>query len=129
MHDAPFGGSRMVRFSWSLALLLVGGTLAARAPDHLTSRPLPDAPPDSTLKVGEKIVTATGQQRRVRLPDKSLLYVRQGTTLSVTRESAIELTAGEVFVETAGGKLAPTVTVKTPKRTMQARDSRFGVRA
>lgn len=114
---------------WLFSLALAAGALAAPAADHLTSRPQPDAPPDKILKVGDKLTTAAGEQKRVRLPDRSLVFVRQSTTLSVTKDSAVELTAGEVYVETAGGKLAPTVTVKTPKRTLQAHDSRFGVRA
>src|SRR5262245_47700201 len=127
----PFGGTRMALFRWLAvaAALLTAGAIAARAPDHLTSRPSPEAPADKTLKVGDKLVTAPREQRRVRLPDRSVVYVRQGTTLSVTKDSAMELTSGEVFVETAGGKLAPTVTVKTPERTVQASESRFAVRA
>src|SRR4051812_29213514 len=99
--------------------VLAAGLLAARAPDHLTSRPKPDAPPDALLKAGDRIVTKAGAQRRVRLADRSVVFVRQGTTVSVTDAGALDLTAGEVYVEAAGDKLAPAVTVKTPKRTVE----------
>ncbi|MGL4554257.1 MAG: VIT domain-containing protein, partial [Gemmataceae bacterium] len=108
--------------------LVAAGTLAARAPDLLTSRPRPAAPPDPVLAAGQRLVTAAGEQRRVRLADGSLVFVRQRTTLTAT-DAGFDLRAGEVFVESAAGKLAPAVTVQTPKRTVEGRDSRFAVRA
>lgn len=109
------------------ALLLLAGLTAAS--DRLTSRPPPAAKEAPQLAVEDRLTTGPGEQRLVRLPDRSRLFVRERTTLTVKAASAIELPAGEVFVETAPGKLAPELLVKTPKREFRGRDSRFGVRA
>src|SRR5262245_24095899 len=97
----PFGGTRMSlpRLCPVLALLLAA--LAAGAADHLSSRPLPETKPEKALSVGDKVTTGAGEQRRVLLPDRSVVYVRQNTTFAVTKESALELSAGDVFIETA----------------------------
>src|SRR5262245_24695347 len=108
-------------------LLLLAGLLAAS--DRLTSRPRPVEKDASALAVEDTLTTAAGEQRLVRLPDRSRLFVRENTTLTVKGASTIDLAAGEVFVETAAGKLAPTVLVKTPKREFRGQESRFGVRA
>jgi hypothetical protein len=117
------------RLAALVAVLLAGARLCAAAPDHLTSRPLPAAPADTVLKVGGKLSTPAGQPRRLRLPDGALLLVRAGSTLSLPEAGKLELSRGEVFVQSAAGKLAPGLTVRTPKRTVQASDSRFLVRA
>src|SRR5262245_53189014 len=111
-----------------LALLAVG-VLLTRAADHLTSRPRPEVPPDAELKAGDRVVTKSGEQRRVRLADRCVVFVRQGTTLAVSDAGTLDLSGGEVYVEATGGKLAPAVRVKTPSRTVEGSDSRFGVRA
>src|SRR5262245_48527548 len=109
--------------------ILAAGLLAARAPDQLTSRPRPEVPPDAVLKAGDRLVTKAGEQRRVRLSDGAVVFVRQGTTLAVSDAGALDLSTGEVYVEAAGGARAPAVTGKTAKRTVEGRASRFGVRA
>jgi hypothetical protein len=111
-----------------LAVLLLLAGLAA-ASDRLTSRPLPAAKETPVLAVGEVLATGPGEQRLVRLPDRSRLFVRERTALAVRAASAVDLTTGEAFVETAPGKLAPALLVKTPAREFRGRDSRFGVRA
>src|SRR5262245_29662501 len=108
MH--PLGGPAMsaLRFSRLAGLLVI--LLACpliTAADHLKSRPLPAATPDKVLAVGDKLATAAGETQRVRLPDRSLLFVRAGTTLTVQAADRIELSKGELFVQTAPGKLAP----------------------
>src|SRR5262245_62097728 len=124
-----YGGKRMSLPRLCPVLTLLLAAFAVSAADHLSSRPLPKTPPEQALSVGDKISTKQGEQRRILLPDRSVVFVRQNTTFSVTKDSALELSTGDVFIETASGKLAPTVTVKTPHRAMQARDSRFGVGA
>ncbi len=99
------------------------------ASDRLTSRPRPAAPASAPLAVGSRVTTGLGQQRLVRLPDRSAVFVRENSTLTVQADSTIDLASGEVFVETGSGKLAPTVVVRTPAREVRGRESRFGVRA
>src|SRR5262245_19699834 len=116
MH--PFGGSVMsLRLSLAVAVLVVTSSLAAGDADRLTSRALPASPADKVLAAGDKLLTRSGEQKRIRLPDRSLVYVRQGTSLAVKKDGSLEVSAGEVFVETAAGKLAPSLSVHTPKRT------------
>ena len=112
-----------------LACWLILGLTPLHAADRLTSRPRPAAPADKALEIGSRVTTAGGEQRRVVLPDRSTVFVRENSAVTVRAESALELGTGEVFVETAPGKLAPTVVVKTPNREVRAKDTRFGVRA
>jgi Tfp pilus assembly protein PilF len=84
---------------------------------------------DRTLAVGDRLTTGAGEQRVVLLPDGSRLFVREQTSFAVKGASALHLTRGEVFVETAFGKLAPTLHITTSKRELRAQESRFGVRA
>jgi hypothetical protein len=109
--------------------LFVAGTLDARGPDRLVCRPLPAASPDKALKAGERLATGPNEQRRVRLPDRSLVYVRQGTTLSLSKAGVLDVQSGEVFIETSTDRAKGALKVKAPGRDIEARDGRFGVRA
>src|SRR4051812_31664732 len=97
--------------------------------DRLVSRPRPAAPVEKSLSVGARLATGPGESRRLLLPDRSLLFVRERTTVRLPAENTLEVSAGEVFVELSLGKLAPALVVQTPGRKVTARDSRFGVRA
>ncbi len=110
-----------------LAALVVAAT--AHAAGRLTSRPPAQPTEDKTLKAGDTLTTASGEQRRVRLPDRSLVFVRQGTTLNVTKAGALAVESGEVFVEASSDRMTPPLKVKTPGRELETRGGRFGVRA
>src|SRR5207248_2983117 len=77
---------------------------------------------------GDKVATAAGECRRLILPDRSVVYLRERSTLTVRADDRVNLSVGEAFFETATGKRAAALLVETPKREVQARDSRFGVR-
>src|SRR3984957_13235999 len=136
MHDAlSCGGSAMSRPCFSrllgvLFLAALGGlasAFAAEAPQRLVSRPRAAEAKTKALAVGTKITTAAGERRRLVLPDRSIVFLRERSTLTVQADRIV-LSAGEAFFETASGKLAPALLVQTPKREVRARDSRFGVR-
>src|SRR5438874_1186615 len=109
-----------------LAALLVAAT--AHAADRLASRPPAPPPEDKSLKAGDMVKTAAGEQRRVRLPDRSLVFVRQGTTLAVTK-AGLDVRSGEVFIESSTDRMTPALKVRAPGREMETRGGRFGVRA
>ena len=68
-------------------LTLLVGTLILAAPaaaaDRLTSKPRPTPPAVKPLAVGDEVRTGSGQRRRLTLPDGSVLYVNQSTTLKL----------------------------------------------
>jgi hypothetical protein len=112
----------------SLAVAVLAGLTVARDPDRLTSRPLPALAAEKTQPVGTRVSTKAGQRLRVLLPNRTVAYLQERSTLTVKAADRVELSAGEAFFETATGKLAPALVVATPKREVRARDSRFGVR-
>ncbi len=114
-----------------LVLTVLGGlasAFAADQPQRLVSRPRSAQPAAKTLAVGDKITTAAGERRRLILPDRSVVYLRERSSLTVRAADRVSLSAGEAFIETASGKSAAALLVETPKREVQARQSRFGVR-
>src|SRR2546423_1877666 len=94
----------------------LSGLTVARAPDRLTSRPLPPAPVDKAQAVGSKVSTKAGQRLRALLPNRTVVYLQERSSLTVKAAGRVELTSGEAFFETATGKLAPALVVATPKR-------------
>ena len=118
-------------FGVGVAIAVFGGlaaTMTARAPDRLVSRSRPSEPAGKSLAVGDTITTGSGERRRLLLPDRSVVCLRERSTMTVRSNDRVALTAGEAFFETASGKPAPTLKVVTPKREITARDCRFGVR-
>jgi tetratricopeptide (TPR) repeat protein len=114
-----------------LCVTILGGlatSFAADEPQRLVSRKRPVDPAAKTVAVGDKITTAAGERRRLILPDRSVVYLRERSTLTVRADDRVTLSKGEAFFETASGKRATALLVETPKREVQARDSRFGVR-
>src|SRR6266478_5703204 len=92
----------------ALAVLFAIGLLAnhrgAAAParasaQRLTSQPRPKAPAAKTVSVGEEIHTRAGQRRRVMLPDGSILFVNQNTTVTLDTARRLTLAAGEVLLD------------------------------
>jgi len=108
-------------------------TRVPQRPGHLTPRARPDAPQVKPLAVGEAVRTASGERRRVPLPDGSILYLNQKTEVKLDADRRVTLSAGEVFVEVAPrpaeqGDSAQFV-VKTPKREVVALGTKFDVAA
>jgi ferric-dicitrate binding protein FerR (iron transport regulator)/tetratricopeptide (TPR) repeat protein len=96
----------------------------------LTPKPRPASAPAEPLAVGKTIATKAGERRRATLPDGSVVYVNQGTTVTLDRERHLALSAGEVFVEVTPVRegVGPFV-VQTPKRDVTAVGTKFAVRA
>jgi ferric-dicitrate binding protein FerR (iron transport regulator)/tetratricopeptide (TPR) repeat protein len=100
--------------------------------DLLTPRERPAAPEARKLTVGETVVTRAGERQRRRLPDGSVLYVDQNTSLRLDADRRATLDRGAVFLEVApqapeaGGT---TFVVRTPDREVKAHGTRFEVRA
>ncbi|HEX5273241.1 MAG TPA: VIT domain-containing protein, partial [Gemmataceae bacterium] len=100
---------------------------------HLTPRPRPQSPEAPRLAVGDSLETKAGERRRVALPDGSVLYLNENTTVKLAAERRVTLSAGEVFVEVAprpadeGG--AARFVVATPKREVVALGTKFDVTA
>src|SRR5260370_12989012 len=100
--------------------------------DKLLPRPLPDAARVQPLAVGAVMHTAAGERRRSTLPDGSVLYVNQNTTLRLDDERKVKLDAGEVFIEVAPrspGRAGATFTVQAPDKTFTALGTKFAVEA
>ncbi|HZY89890.1 MAG TPA: FecR family protein, partial [Gemmataceae bacterium] len=110
-----------------LSALCRSGSAPARAEDAgwLTSRPLPEAKEGKPLAVGAEVRTEAGQRRRVLLPGGAAVCVNEKTTLTLEASGRLTLAAGEIFVEAPAAELV----VKTPKREVTGRGTRFGVRA
>ncbi len=97
-------------------------------PGLLTPRPRPVAArTPEPLKVGEELKTKAGQRRRVVLPDSSVLFVNQKTSLKVDGERSVSLDAGCVYLEVAPKTEKETFVVKTPSREVKALGTRFSV--
>jgi hypothetical protein len=135
MSAATASSARHLLAVSAVLAALAGLSLAAApragkaAPDVLTSRPRPAAPAVKTLGVGEAVRTGATQRRRLRLPDGSALYVNRDTRLTLSARDRIDLTRGEVFVEVAPRPGPDLLTVKTTKREVKARGTKFAVRA
>ena len=65
----------------------------------LTPRPRTPAPSAPPIEIGQNLHTKPGERRRATLPDGSILYVNQDTTVTLDRERHLSLSNGEVFVE------------------------------
>jgi hypothetical protein len=84
---------------------IVPGNLAATRPTpteqlgRLAARPRPPLPVVKVAAVGETLRTPAGERRRVGLPDGSVLYLNQNTTVSVEGQRELRLTSGEIFLE------------------------------
>jgi hypothetical protein len=112
-----------------LGVLLLGGALSLAAEtesDRLTSRRQLPPSAEKAVEVGTEIRTAAGQRQRLLLPDGSVLYVNEKTTVKLAARQRLTLTSGEVFIEAADG--AEPLVVQTTRRTVNGRSARFGVR-
>jgi ferric-dicitrate binding protein FerR (iron transport regulator)/tetratricopeptide (TPR) repeat protein len=98
--------------------------------DGLTARAKPAVPEPQKLALGETVSTKPGERRRVALPDGSVVYVNQGTKVTLDRERHLALSSGEVFVEVTPVRdgVGPFV-VQTPQREVTAVGTKFAVQA
>ncbi len=129
----------IVALVWFLAVHsnppIVPGLPPEAAPESLaglTPRPRPAVPAAPVLAVGGSVQTRAGERRRLALPDGSVLYVNQGTKVTLDQERHLTLTAGEVFVEVKPMDLPQGVgpfVVQTPKRELTAVGTKFAARA
>ncbi len=97
--------------------------------ERLTCRPRPAPQALKPLAVGEEIQTATGQRRRVGLPDGSLLLVNEQTTVKITAARRLTVSNGAIQVEVAPAaeKSEKEFVVKTPHREVTAVGTSFAV--
>jgi transmembrane sensor len=75
--------------------------------------------------------TATGERRRLALPDGGWLHMNSGTALDLAfdgRERRIRLLAGEILVQTGQDGAGRPFWVDTPLAGLQALGTRFAVR-
>jgi ferric-dicitrate binding protein FerR (iron transport regulator) len=89
----------------------------------LTPRSLPPAPPVSRLAVGDTVQTRAGERRRLALPDGSILYVHQNTSLRLEKDRRLHLSEGTVFLDVAPrppDSDGSTFLVQTPDREVKA---------
>src|SRR5262245_44663660 len=122
MHPLGVPTMSPSRLLLSAVVLFAAETLSARAPDRLVSRPLPPTSGEKALKIGERLVTGPNEQRRLRLPDRSLVYVRQNTTLYLGKGGTLDVQSGEVFIETAPDSARRALKAQGPGRKVEARD-------
>jgi tetratricopeptide (TPR) repeat protein len=100
-------------------------------PDRLTPRPREKPPNIDSLQVGAEVTTKSGERRRLGLPDGSVLFVNQQTSLHIDSDRQATLSRGSVFLEVAAKPASgkATFVVKTPDREVKALGTRFGVQA
>src|SRR5207253_3185179 len=99
-------------------------------PHVAEKRARPQAP--APVAIGETLSTKQGERRRVALPDGSILYLNEKTTVQFDAERHLRLSTGEVFIEVSPreqGSEAATFVVQTPRREVSALGTRFAVQA
>ncbi len=100
-----------------------------RQADRLVPRSRPADPVITKLAAGDSLDTKAGERRRVGLPDGSVLYVNQNTSVHLDSERTVQLDRGEVFVEVAPHGPDAGFVVKTADRQVHALGTKFEVRA
>ncbi|MBY0527746.1 MAG: FecR domain-containing protein [Gemmataceae bacterium] len=101
--------------------------------DYMTARRLPDAPAAEPLLIGQEMKTGANERRRVTLPDGSIAYLNQNTSVWLSSDRHLKVTSGEVFLEVAPRGLTrkegdPTFVVETAKREVVALGTKFAVK-
>ncbi|OAI46640.1 hypothetical protein AYO44_11025 [Planctomycetaceae bacterium SCGC AG-212-F19] len=115
-----------------------GPGVVQTAPEHLlpssalvTARTRPEVAA-TPVAVGEQVKTEAGQRKRLALPDGSILFVNEKTTVKLTADRRLKLDRGDIFIEVAPKPQAGaegTFTVETPKRSVSALGTKFAVQA
>jgi ferric-dicitrate binding protein FerR (iron transport regulator) len=96
--------------------------------EHLIAREMVQTKKDETLDAGKSVTTEAGQRRRLALPDGSLVYLNEKTTVCLEVRRRLTLEKGEVFVEVAPKAGEPFI-VNAPDRQVIALGTKFNVRA
>lgn len=80
--------------------------------------------------IGDSITTTRGERRRVELPDKSVLYLNEKTSVKVDADRRILVETGEVFIEVspAVAHHGNSFVVATPGREVTALGTKFAVK-
>ena len=97
--------------------------------DLLTPGPRPVAAAATPLASGQTLSTAAGERRRAALPDGSVLYLNQNTTVRCEAGRRVALQSGEVYVEAAPRAASDAFTVQAAGRAITALGTKFVVRA
>jgi ferric-dicitrate binding protein FerR (iron transport regulator) len=111
---------------------LVQSNVGRDQPDRLLPRPLPHVVAPKPLEIGAVVRTGPGERRRATLPDGSVLYVNQNTTVRFDDDRQVRLDAGQVFVAVsprAPDQSGATFTVQAPDKSFTALGTKFAVQA
>ncbi len=111
--------------------LTFAGDLLNQSSHHFryVAQPRPQAAPPERLVVGQTIRTAARERRRALLPDGSVLYLNEQSTVALTANRTVALHRGQLFVEVTPANLSaqgPFV-VETPERQVTALGTKFAV--
>jgi ferric-dicitrate binding protein FerR (iron transport regulator)/tetratricopeptide (TPR) repeat protein len=99
------------------------------AAQGLTPKPRTAVKPPLKFGVNQSIQTHAGERRRVALPDGSILYVNQNTSVLLEADRTLRLTSGELFVEVSPRGAAEPFVVRAPQREVKALGTKFAVNA
>jgi hypothetical protein len=117
---------------------LVPGTNLVYSLDPLTksthhfryvAQPRPQAVRPERLSVGQTIRTSARERRRALLPDGSILYINEQSTVALTANRTVALHRGQLFVEVTPANISdqgPFV-VETAGRSVTALGTKFAV--
>ncbi len=92
----------------------------------ITPRQRAAAEKPEPVAIGSKLETASGERRRVTLPDGSALYIDENSAVDINDARNIRLNRGQVFLEVAPDARNKFV-VKTPQRDVTALGTKFAV--
>ncbi|NQV27755.1 MAG: FecR domain-containing protein [Rhodopirellula sp.] len=91
--------------------------------------PRPQAAPPERLIVGQTIRTAARERRRALLPDGSILYLNEQSTVALTANRTVSLHRGQLFIEVTPANISDQgrFVVQTPDRSVTALGTKFAV--
>lgn len=111
---------------------LVDETESRRRSSHqfrYVALPRPQSDTPDRLAVGQTLRTAARERRQVLLPDGSVLYLNEQSTIALTANRTVSLHRGQLFVEVTPASAAgqqPFI-VETPDRSVTALGTKFAV--
>lgn len=111
---------------------LVDETLTRRRSAHrfrYVAMPRPQPEARDRLEVGQTLRTSARERRQVVLPDRSVLYLNELSTIALTADRTVSLHRGQLFVEvtpSSDSGQQPFV-VETPERSVTALGTKFAV--
>jgi ferric-dicitrate binding protein FerR (iron transport regulator)/tetratricopeptide (TPR) repeat protein len=98
--------------------------------EGLKPKPKPGEPKPAELAISDSRATKPGEKRRLKLPDGSIVYLNENTSVKLVTDRHLKLTKGEVFVEaTEANDERGRFSVETPDKTVTALGTKFEVRA